>query len=81
MKLLQFKIPRHFTEENLQQNTGALNKNGHSGSRGKTNRFPGRWWLYDDIDHTPHYIIQTWPLPDDTGKWNSNGLVLGIYTM
>jgi branched-chain amino acid aminotransferase len=36
--------------------------------------------LYDAINHTPHYIIQTWKLPEGNGEWNSNGLVAGIYS-
>ena len=81
MNLLQFKIPVHFTAENLQQEIlELLKKNGHSNTaRIRLTIFRGDGGLYDEISHIPHYLIQTWALPEDTGKWNSNGLVLGVY--
>ncbi|MEP7254196.1 MAG: aminotransferase class IV [Ferruginibacter sp.] len=82
MDLLQFKVPVHFTAENLlQQILKLVNKNGHNNmARVRITVFRGDGGLYDEINHTPHYIIQTWALPDDTGKWNSNGLLLEIYS-
>jgi len=81
MNTLQFKISTHFTPENLQQEIlELLNKNGHNNiARVRLTIFRGDGGLYDDINHIPNYLIQTWPLPEDTGKWNSNGLLLGIY--
>lgn len=81
MNLLQFKIPVHFTTEDLQrQIRELLSKNSHnSTSRIRLTVFRGDGGLYDNINHFPHYLIQTWPLPGDTGKWLSNGLLLGIY--
>lgn len=81
MNLLQFKIPVHFTAEDLQrQIQELLNKNGHNSiARIRLTVFRGDGGLYDNSNHLPHYLIQTWPLPDDTGKWLSNGLLLGIY--
>ncbi len=81
MNLLQFKIPVHFTTEDLQrQIRELLSKNSHnSTSRIRLTVFRGDGGLYDNISHFPHYLIQTWPLPGDTGKWLSNGLLLGIY--
>lgn len=81
MTLLQFKIPVHFTVKDLKAQTQELlNKNGHNSmARVRLTVFRGDGGLYDDINHIPHYLIQTWPLPEDTGKWLSNGLLLGIY--
>lgn len=81
LNLLQFKIPVHFTVENLKaQIRELLDRNGHNSmARVRLTVFRGDGGLYDEINHVPHYIIQTWPLPEDTGKWLSNGLVLGIY--
>ena len=81
MNLLQFKIPVNFTPDNLQHEIlELLKKNGHtSTARIRITVFRGDGGLYDDINHIPDYIIQTWPLSGDIGKWNSNGLVLGIY--
>jgi branched-chain amino acid aminotransferase len=82
LNLLQFKIPVHFTEKNLKrQIQELLNRNGHNSiARVRLTVFRGDGGLYDDINHIPNYLIQTWPLPEDTGKWLSNGLVLGIYS-
>ena len=82
MKLLQFKIPVHFTAENLQEEIRQLlNKNGHNNvARVRLTIFRGDGGLYDEISHIPYYLIQTWALPEDTGKWNSNGLLLGVYS-
>lgn len=81
LNLLQFKIPVHFTIKDLKaQIQDLLDKNGHNGmARVRLTVFRGDGGLYDDINHIPHYLIQTWSLPEDTGKWLSNGLVLGIY--
>ena len=81
MNLLQFKIPVHFTAEDLQrQIQELLNKNAHNSiARIRLTVFRGDGGLYDNINHPPHYLIQTWPLPGDTGKWLRNGLLLGIY--
>ncbi len=82
MNILQFKLPKHFTPETLQDEiVKLLKKNGHHDSaRIRLTVYRGDGGLYDDINHSPHYLIQTWALPGNTGKWNSNGLVLGMYT-
>lgn len=81
MNLLQFKVTVHFTAKGLQrQIQELLNKNRHNSiARIRLTVFRGDGGLYDNINHLPHYLIQTWPLPDDTGKWLSNGLSMGIY--
>lgn len=81
MNLLQFKIPVHFTIENLhKQIRDLLNKNGHNDTaRIRLTIFRGDGGLNDDINHIPHYLIQTWPLPIETGSWLNNGLLLGVY--
>ena len=81
MKVLQFEIPKHFTVEILRSEVEALaEKNGHENAgRIRLEVVRGDGGLYDAKNHTPNYIIQTWPLADGNGQWNSNGLVLGIY--
>jgi branched-chain amino acid aminotransferase len=55
-------------------------KNGQEkGARVRLQIMRGDGGLYDAKNHHPHYIIQTWPLAEGNGAWNSNGLVLGIY--
>jgi branched-chain amino acid aminotransferase len=82
MGILQFNIPKHFTPDRLQEEMeGLLKKNEHvKNARIRLTVFRGDGGLYDEIDHRPHYMIQTWALAGETGTWNSNGLVLGIYT-
>jgi len=81
MQLLQFNIPKHFTPDHLEEEMQALmNKNGHNkNARIRLTVFRGDGGLYDEIDHRPNYIFQSWELADEIGSWNSNGLVLGIY--
>ncbi len=79
---LQFKLSTHFTPDKLQQEILALlNKNGHIRiARIRITVFRGDGGLYDPVNHTPNYIIQTWAMSPDNITWNSNGLILGIYT-
>ena len=81
MNLLQFKIPVHLTADYLQREVlELLNKNGHDNmARIRLTVFRDDGGLYDEINHIPNYLIQTWALPEDAGKWNTNGLLLGVY--
>lgn len=82
LDILQFDIPKHFTQDHLLQQLFLLvKKNGiESAARIRLSVFRGDGGLYDAKDHSPHYIVQAWPLASDVGTWNSNGLVMGIYT-
>ena len=82
LQVLQFTIPKQFTPDRLEQEIQTLlKKNGHSNmARVRLTVFRGDGGLFDATDHKPNYLIQSWALPDETGGWNSNGLVLGIYT-
>ena len=82
MEVLQFAVPRHFEPEKLQEEIATLaKKNLHeNAARIRLTILRGNGGLYDAADHRPNYIIQTWALPEGNGEWNSNGLVLGIYT-
>ena len=82
MGILQFDVPKHFTPGKLKEETISLiTKNGHQEcARVRLNIFRGDGGLYDAKDHLPNYIIQSWALPESNGEWNSNGLVLGIYS-
>jgi branched-chain amino acid aminotransferase len=81
MTVLQFKIPVHFAPEDLQEQIqDILNKNRHNNmARVRLTIFRSDGGLFDEINNTPNYLIQTWALPEYTGQWNSNGLQLGIY--
>ena len=82
LQVLQFTIPKQFTPDFLEQEIQTLlKKNGHNKIvRVRLTVFRGEGGLYDAKDHKPNYLIQSWALPDETGNWNSNGLVVGIYT-
>jgi branched-chain amino acid aminotransferase len=81
MGVLQFELPKHFTPEKLVADIEALaKKNGHeNAARIRLSIVRGDGGLYDPVNHSPNYSIQTFALPEGNGQWNSNGLVLGIY--
>lgn len=82
MQVLQFTIPKQFTPDYLEQEIQTLlKKNGHDKmARIRLTVFRGDGGLYNATDHKPDYLIQSWALPAETGGWNSNGLVIGIYS-
>jgi aminodeoxychorismate lyase len=82
LTILQFDLPKHFSPENLQEQIVALaKKNEHTASaRIRLNVFRGDGGLYDAVNHSPNYFIQSWQLPESNRSLNSNGLVLGIYS-
>ncbi|MDB5277741.1 MAG: hypothetical protein JWR61_2696 [Ferruginibacter sp.] len=81
MRVLQFEIPKHFTPDKLHSEiTTLLKKNRHENTaRIRLSVFRGDGGLFDAKNHLPNYIIQSWPLPENSGEFNSNGLVLGVY--
>ena len=81
MNSLEFDIPKHFDPKKLENEIISLAKknNQQQAARIRLNVLRGDGGLYDAKNHTPNYIIQTWPLPEGNGEWNSNGLVLGLY--
>lgn len=80
--ILKFKLSPHFTPDKLQEEVlTLLKKNGHlANARIRIAVFRGDGGLYDAVNHIPNYLIQTRALPEDSITWNSNGLILGIYT-
>jgi branched-chain amino acid aminotransferase len=81
MQVLQFSIPKHFDPEKLQEEVLLLAKKNQQedAARIRISILRSDGGLYDATDHRPNYIIQSWPLQEANGEWNSNGLVLGIY--
>jgi branched-chain amino acid aminotransferase len=81
LKVLQFDLPKHFTPESLQEQIVAVaKKNDHMKSaRIRLNVFRGDGSLYDAVNLSPNYFIQTWALLENSGELNNNGLVMGIY--
>ena len=81
LRVLQFEMPRLFTQGSLITAIRSLaRKNNHENvARIRLNVFRGEGGLYDVVNNTPNYIIETWALPEENGQWNSNGLVAGIF--
>lgn len=80
MQLLQFDIPKLFTPEKLSEEISkTLNKNKHTAARVRLGIYRGNGGLYDAKNHTPNFIVETWPLPESKGLLNTNGLELCIY--
>jgi len=82
MSVLQFAIPKHLSPEKLTEEILQVAKKNQQekAARIRVTVFRGDGGLYDVADNAPHYIIQTWALPNDNGKLNSNGLDIGLYT-
>jgi branched-chain amino acid aminotransferase len=82
LQTLQFELPKHFTPEKLIEEVTALaKKNKHiNAARVRLNVIRGNGGLYDAVNYTPNYIIETWPLPENARMLNTNGLVVGLYT-
>ncbi|MDB5202541.1 MAG: hypothetical protein JWQ27_1950 [Ferruginibacter sp.] len=80
LQMLDFSIPKLFTPEKLEQEIKQLvKKNQHAAARVRLTVFRGNGGLYDAENNIPNYLIQTWALPANNGKLNSNGLQLCIY--
>lgn len=81
LQVLQFDIPKLFTPDLLQSEIlNLLKKNGlGKKARIRLTVFRGDGGIFDGMDQAPGYLIQSWALPAETGDWNSNGQVLGIY--
>ncbi len=80
MQLLQFEVPKLFTPDRIQlQGMELLKKNKQPSARIRLTIIRGDGGIYDAQNHTPNYIIQTWPLKTDHSSLNENGLQLCIY--
>lgn len=80
LKDLQFQLPALLTPERLEEETlKLLAKNKKHYARVRWTFFRGDGGLYDPINLYPHYIIQTWDIPNPASSLNSNGLRLCIY--
>lgn len=80
LEILQFECPALFTPEQLTVSILDLcRKNkAEQGARVRLNVFRGNGGLYDPENHTPHIIIEVWPL-EAPARMNENGLVIDVY--
>lgn len=80
MRLMQFDIPKLFSPDLIEEQTlQLLKKNNYHSARVRFTIIRGNGGLYDTENHSPLYIIQCWPLPDNNGIINENGLHCCIY--
>lgn len=80
LQVLQFDLPKLLNPTRwFQQAEDLAVRNGHAAfGRIRLTVFRGAGGLFDPENLQPHYLIETWNLPDHFSDWNENGLVLGI---
>lgn len=81
LHLLHFHIPAHFTKDYF---TGLIRELCRLNSVSELARVRLTVWragtgLYDPVDHTPHFFIQSWELPEHIFELNSTGLLLDVF--
>ncbi len=80
MKLLQFDLPKLFTPDKIEEQILQLiQKNKLHSARIRLTIIRDNGGLHDPESHTPHYLIETWSLPESNGALNENGLDCCIY--
>lgn len=81
LETLQFKPPSFFTAGYIQQAIQDLiKKNQHHGlARVRVTIYRGDGGIYDEQNHFPHLLIQTWPLNPMNNRLNENGLDIDFY--
>ncbi|MFT3910542.1 MAG: aminotransferase class IV [Ferruginibacter sp.] len=80
MQLMQFQPSKLFSPDLIETAIiQLLKKNNHTDARVRLSVIRGNGGLYDAKNHSPHYIIQSWPLEEKNNALNENGLQLCIY--
>jgi aminodeoxychorismate lyase len=81
MQTLQFQVPKIFTPDFLLKQINELAmQNGHAKlGRIRLTIFRGDGGLYDTVNHSPNYLLQTWELNPANNELNENGLVIDFY--
>ncbi len=81
LDLLQFAPPVYFTPEYITEQVLALaSKNDHQKlARIRITIFRGEGGLYDEQNHFPNHIIQSWELNPANNLLNENGLILDFF--
>lgn len=78
---LAFTPPLYFTSAYLENQIHELvKKNGHTKlARIRITIYRGDGGIYDEINHYPHHLIQSWELNSSNNKLNQNGLILDVF--
>lgn len=81
LDLLQFAPPVYFTPEYITEQVLALaSKNDHQKlARIRITIFRGEGGLYDEQNHFPNHIIQSWEFNPANNQLNENGLILDFF--
>lgn len=81
LHILHFHIPPHFTKDYFTDLIIQLcRSNGVSDlARVRLTIWRAGTGLYDPVDHTPHFLIQAWELPEQIFELNSTGLSLEVF--
>ncbi len=82
LEILKFKPPNYFNTDYISQAIHALvQKNQHHRlARVRVTIYRGDGGIYDDQNHFPHILIQTWDLNESNNRLNENGLEIGIFS-
>ncbi|MEI6264089.1 MAG: aminotransferase class IV [Sphingobacteriia bacterium] len=81
LEILKFKPPNYFTPDYITQAIHALvQKNQHNLlARVRVTIYRGDGGIYDEQNHFPHILIQTWDLNESNNRLNENGLEIGLF--
>jgi branched-chain amino acid aminotransferase len=79
--LLQFSIPEHFSAAYLKEQILSLcaRNNLVEVARIRLNVFRKNGGLYDPVDHTPDFVVETSELPGNSFQLNARGLIIDVY--
>lgn len=81
MGFLRFRTPPGLTREQLTHEIlGLCNHNGHSRlSRVRLVVFRNQGEIFDPAVSEPHYVIESWPLPEPSQELAPQGLVIDVF--
>lgn len=81
--LLGFQAPSFFQSGYLAEKILQLaHRNGHAAlARIRLSVYRGDGGPFDPVNHYPHNIIQSWPLPATNHEWNETGLQVGWHEL
>ena len=80
LETLKFIKPRSFTAQKIADDIlEVASKNKHKHARVRLTIYRDDGGLYDDVNHTPNYLIQTWALNNSINQLIENGLIVDFY--
>lgn len=78
---LKFEVQPYFTPVFIRQKIETLVQKNQQQTcaRVRVTIYRGEGGIYDDINHRPHLLIQSWSLNPQNNFLNENGLIIGTY--